>query len=167
MILLARSRAAMLLAFAVSTILVAPSASSAAKNEPPAGAVSAGLERAHAHNDYEHERPLYDALDNGFKSVEADVWLVDGELLVAHDREAVQPGRTLESLYLAPLRETIKRNRGSVYRGDPDNFTLLIDIKSEGVSTYLALHRELRRYQQILTRFGPAGVKDGAVNRLR
>jgi hypothetical protein len=43
------------------------------------------LERAHAHNDYEHERPLHDALGHGFKSVEADVWLVDGELVVSHD----------------------------------------------------------------------------------
>ena len=39
------------------------------------------LPPAHAHNDYEHRRPLQDALDRGFNSVEADVWLVDGELL--------------------------------------------------------------------------------------
>src|SRR5690242_5509037 len=43
------------------------------------------LTRAHAHNDYEHTRPLLDALDQGFCSVEADVWLIDGELRVAHD----------------------------------------------------------------------------------
>ena len=43
------------------------------------------LPQAHAHNDYEHDRPLRDALDPGFTSVEADVWLVDGKLLVAHD----------------------------------------------------------------------------------
>jgi hypothetical protein len=41
------------------------------------------LTRAHAHNDYLHARPLFDALDHGFCSVEADVWLVDGKLLVA------------------------------------------------------------------------------------
>ena len=37
-----------------------------------------GLPRAHAHNDYMHERPLYDALSHGFGSIEADVFL--GEL---------------------------------------------------------------------------------------
>jgi hypothetical protein len=42
------------------------------------------LANAHAHNDYEHKRPLFDALDNGFTSVEADVFLVDGKLLVGH-----------------------------------------------------------------------------------
>ena len=31
------------------------------------------LIHAHAHNDYEHARPLLDALDHGFCGVEADV----------------------------------------------------------------------------------------------
>ena len=43
------------------------------------------LVHAHAHNDYEHKRPLFDALEQGFCSVEADVWLVEGKLLVAHE----------------------------------------------------------------------------------
>jgi hypothetical protein len=43
------------------------------------------LVNAHAHNDYEHDRPLFDALDHGFCSVEADIHLVDGQLLVAHN----------------------------------------------------------------------------------
>jgi glycerophosphoryl diester phosphodiesterase len=125
------------------------------------------LERAHAHNDYEHDRPLYDALDHGFKSVEADIWLIDGELVVSHDDPRLptteQPSGTLESLYLEPLRERVKQNGGSVYRGDRDYLTLLIDIKSEDVATYRALHEELRKYRDIMTKFGPEGVKDGAV----
>ena len=44
------------------------------------------LIQAHSHNDYEHQRPLLDALDCGFCSVEADIYLVEGKLLVAHDR---------------------------------------------------------------------------------
>lgn len=43
------------------------------------------LEKAHAHNDYEHERPLFDALSHGFTSVEVDVHLVDGKLYVSHN----------------------------------------------------------------------------------
>lgn len=43
------------------------------------------LWRAHAHNDYEHPRPLLDALDHRFGSVEADVFLVGDQLLVGHD----------------------------------------------------------------------------------
>ena len=42
------------------------------------------LRHAHAHNDYAHRRPLWDALDRGFCSVEADIFLSRGELLVGH-----------------------------------------------------------------------------------
>ena len=38
---------------------------------------------AHAHNDYMHERPLFDALDNGFRSIEADVFAIGDSLHVA------------------------------------------------------------------------------------
>jgi hypothetical protein len=108
------------------------------------------LVQAHAHNDYEHTRPLFDALDQGFCSVEADVWLVDGQLLVAHDLKNVKPERTLTALYLDPLRERVRKNGGRVYRGGP-LVTLLVDVKSEAVTTYLALHEVLKNYGDIIT----------------
>jgi len=127
-----------------------------------APATPPALTRAHAHNDYEHARPLFDALDQGFASVEADVWLVDGQLLVAHDREAVQPGRTLESLYLDPLRDRVAASGGRVYRtGEP--FLLWIDVKSEADATYVALRPVLARYAAMLTRFRSEGLTPGAV----
>jgi hypothetical protein len=48
----------------------------------------APLTSAHAHNDYEHSRPLLDALDNGFCSVEADIWLTNGVDIVGTDELA-------------------------------------------------------------------------------
>ena len=38
----------------------------------------------HSHNDYERKVPLYNTLQAGYTSVEADVWLHDGDLLVGH-----------------------------------------------------------------------------------
>src|SRR5947207_2851230 len=93
-------------------------------------AVVKPLPQAHAHNDYEHARPLLDALDHGFCSVEADIWLTPEGLLIGHDRKDLQPGRTLEALYLDPLREQIKANGGRVHRGGPA-FSLLIDVKTD------------------------------------
>jgi hypothetical protein len=108
------------------------------------------LRRAHAHNDYEHKRPLFDALDRGFCSVEADVYLIDGKLLVAHDRKDVKPDRTLEALYLDPLRERAKANGGRVYPGGPTVF-LLVDVKSGAEETYAALDKVLARYADVLS----------------
>jgi len=66
--------------------------------------VRAQLPSAHSHNDYEQPMPFRHAFDRGFRSIEADVWLVDGRLLVAHDRRDALPERTLAALYLDPLR---------------------------------------------------------------
>jgi hypothetical protein len=108
------------------------------------------LRQAHAHNDYEHSRPLFDALDHGFCSVEADIWLTSDGLQIGHDKKDLKQGRTLESLYLEPLRERVKANGGRVYKDGPV-FYLLIDSKTEADSTYAALDRVLGKYADILT----------------
>ncbi|MEU9125977.1 phosphatidylinositol-specific phospholipase C/glycerophosphodiester phosphodiesterase family protein [Streptomyces sp. NPDC048506] len=124
---------------------------------------SAPLRRAHAHNDYEHPRPLLDALDHGFGSVEADIWLVDGALLVAHEEGELDPARTLEALYLDPLRRRIHANGGTVYRGHALSLQLLIDIKTAGDPTYRALSRVLARYRDLLTVCREGRVRRGPV----
>lgn len=110
------------------------------------------LTRTHAHNDYEHSRPLLDALDQGFCSIEADVYLIDGQLLVAHDRSKTSKERTLQALYLNPLRERVRRFEGRVYPGGPPCW-LFIDLKTEAEATYAVLNTLLGEYQEMLTRF--------------
>ncbi len=121
------------------------------------------LWRAHAHNDYEHPRPLLDALDHRFGSVEADIFLVGDQLLVAHDPVDLDPARTLESLYLDPLAARVRAHHGSVYRGHRKPLQLLIDIKTEGSSTYLELDRHLRRYKHLFTTYVHGRVLPGPV----
>ncbi|MFC7218409.1 phosphatidylinositol-specific phospholipase C/glycerophosphodiester phosphodiesterase family protein [Streptomyces polyrhachis] len=121
---------------------------------PRAAAHEAGatpLRRAHAHNDYLHARPLLDALGHGFTSVEADIFLRDGRLLVAHEEATLDPARTLEALYLQPLARRVALNRGSVYAGYPHPVQLLVDIKDRGEATYLELARVLRRYRGLFS----------------
>src|SRR6266853_1825916 len=110
------------------------------------------LTNVHAHNDYEHKRPLFDALDQGFCSVEADIYLVDGKLLVDHERSQVRPERTLQTLYLDPLRERVKKNSGHVYPNGTE-FTLLIDLKSDWRQIYPALREVLKQYADMLVSF--------------
>ncbi|WP_351236601.1 phosphatidylinositol-specific phospholipase C/glycerophosphodiester phosphodiesterase family protein [Streptomyces sp. NPDC002133] len=121
------------------------------------------LRRAHAHNDYLHTRPLHDALANGFTSLEADIFLVDGELLVAHEPAQLDPTRTLRSLYLDPLLARVRANHGSVYRGYRRPVQLLVDIKNDGVNTYRELDRQLRAYRRILSTYAHGRVHRGAV----
>ncbi|OLZ72100.1 hypothetical protein AV521_09270 [Streptomyces sp. IMTB 2501] len=121
------------------------------------------LWNAHAHNDYEHPRPLFDALDHRFGSVEADIFLVGDQLLIGHDSSELDPTRTLESLYLDPLAAIVKNNHGSVYRGWRRPLQLLIDIKTEGSSTYAELDRHLRRCPHLFTRYDHGRIHRGPV----
>ncbi len=121
------------------------------------------LPRAHAHNDYEHKQPLHDALQQGFCSVEADIYLVGGQLLVAHDLKDIQAARTLAALYLDPLRQRVQAHGGRVYPGGPV-LTLLVDVKSEAVTTYAALDRVLQGYPEILTSYRDGKVEPRAVS---
>lgn len=125
------------------------------QNEGPQKKQIVPLPHAHAHNDYQHKRPLQDALEQGFCSVEADVFSRDGRLLVGHVFSELQPDKTLEKLYLDPLRKAIKENAGRVYRNGPV-FHLLVDVKSDAKSTYQHLDKVLASYADILS-----VVKDG------
>ena len=118
---------------------------------------------AHSHNDYENPRPLLDALENGFNSVEADVYLVGNELLVAHDFDKVQAGRSLSALYLEPLKKIISDPRFDFAQRD-ETFWLMIDIKSEGSSTYKMLHKKLLEYKSFLTDYSKIKTKAGELN---
>ncbi|MEY2428915.1 MAG: hypothetical protein QOJ40_1800 [Verrucomicrobiota bacterium] len=120
------------------------------------------LVHAHAHNDYEHKRPLFDALDHGFCSVEADIYLLDGKLLVAHNRSDVKPERTLQSLYLDPLRERVRKNGGRVYANGPECI-LLIDLKSDWRTIYPVLREILKEYSDILSTFRSDAKETNAI----
>lgn len=118
------------------------------------------LPNAYAHNDYWHKRPLYDALDNGFTHIEADIYLRDNTLVVAHVLPRLRMHKTLDSLYLKPLMACING------KGDhcPDfPITLMIDIKSDANETYLALKQLLEKYRPFLSVCEDGVYKQGKI----
>ena len=56
--------------------------------------------QAHSHNDYERRGAFQDAYNQQFGSIEADVFLVNDTLYVAHNLKDVKPKRTLSELYI-------------------------------------------------------------------
>ncbi|WP_329216339.1 phosphatidylinositol-specific phospholipase C/glycerophosphodiester phosphodiesterase family protein [Streptomyces microflavus] len=158
-------RRALTVTLATAAAVIAAPAGVAAASPAAVGRPSGPrpLRHAHAHNDYLHPRPLYDALAHGFTSVEADVFLVDGELLVAHDPAGLDPRRTLAALYLDPLRALVRAGRGSVHPHHRAPLQLLIDIKADGVAAYRELDRQLARHRSLFTRYHHGRVRPGAV----
>jgi len=118
----------------------------------------------HAHNDYLNKPALFEALESGLVSVEADVHFMKGDLYVAH----VHPlwrnkKRSLENLYLKPLFERIEKNNGKVYPNYDGPFYLMIDFKGGGVELFNKLTEILEKYRPMLTVIENGEVKKGAV----
>lgn len=122
------------------------------------------LTNAHAHNDYWHSRPLFQALDNGFMSVEADCHLIDGHMLVAHEKAFTRKKRSLQKIYLNPLLKRAKENNfKSIYKNGPAEFMLYIEMKSDCEKFIPILDSVLKNYDAMLTKFVDGKKIMGAV----
>lgn len=100
----------------------------------------------HSHNDYKQDVPFFKAYYAGMESIEADVFLKDGQLYVAHEEREIQDGRTLEVLYLKPLYERFKANGGQVFADSSKSLQLVIDIKEDHQHVIPALIKILQPY---------------------
>ncbi|NND09269.1 MAG: alpha/beta hydrolase fold domain-containing protein [Saprospiraceae bacterium] len=136
----------------------------------PAGIVPEEVEHTelisngHAHNDYRHERPLVDALQHGFVSVEADVLLEEGELYIGHDRHELDSmPSTLRGLYLEPLFRRFNLYNGAIFSENEVPFYLWIDIKYQGEQVYQILKDQLKPYREMLAWRRGLQVHPGAV----
>ena len=108
------------------------------------------LPKGHAHNDYAHEKPFWEAYQHGFCSIEVDIFRHNDELLVAHDVLGLLKKRKLTKLYLEPLQEVVKKNGGWVYPKRQEPITLLIDIKTDGAKVFELLKPTLMKYKDML-----------------
>jgi len=102
--------------------------------------------RCHSHNDYWRQVPLYQALHYGCTSVEADVWLMDGDergdfdFYVGHTPTALKRERTLRNLYINPLvrildtmnfNNTEARSNGVFESSPTQSLVFLVDLKNK------------------------------------
>lgn len=110
----------------------------------------------HSHNDYVRSRPFFEAIEAGAVSVEADVWMIDGELYVAHDQDEIRHGKTLMSLYLDPIRSFVRHNQGT-FSLDDRPLQLLVDLKNAGESS-------LETIVGLIEREGLVSCFDSSVN---
>ncbi|MDA7758053.1 phosphatidylinositol-specific phospholipase C/glycerophosphodiester phosphodiesterase family protein [bacterium] len=103
----------------------------------------AGQQKIHSHNDYHQNIPFWLAYGCGLDSIEVDVFLKDNDLMVAHHENEIIENRTIESLYLNPIRNLLSLNL------DKQALQLLIDIKTAPYETIDRLVLILKKYPEI------------------
>lgn len=108
------------------------------------------VSNAHSHNDYEQKIPFWIAYNHGFGSVEADVFLLNDSLYIAHDTIELKMRRKLEDYYILPLVNVITRNGGHPFANRTKSLQLLIDIKTDSIHTLNKVIAVLQKYPQLL-----------------
>jgi hypothetical protein len=130
----------------------------------------------HSHNDYWRDIPLFEAINDGCTSIEADVWKIKDELYVGHSETSLTPNRTFRSLYVNPLVEILDRQNPSNEFGtakssgvfDEDaqqTLVLLVDIKTDPKETFRYVQSQIGalRDKGYLTYFNGKNVIKGPV----
>ena len=97
-------------------------------------------QNAHSHNDYAQQKVFHLAYNEGFGSIEADIHLVNNEILVGHDAKDLKTANSLAFLYLEPL---------VAYNQSDRKLQLLIDIKTDAKTTLDQLVVLLGKYPSI------------------
>lgn len=103
----------------------------------------------HSHNDYHQNIPLLTAYYAGMGSIEADVFLKDGALYVAHDPSEIKTGITLKKLYLEPLAGFYRQNGNRPYSDSTHRLQLVVDIKKDYAKVLAQLTKDLEGYQDV------------------
>ena len=104
---------------------------------------------AHSHNDYEQKTPFWLAYNEGFGSIEADIFLRQDSLVVAHNERELALQRTLEAWYLEPLRQSVRKNGGRPFANGAAPLQVLIDLKTDSIRTLARLVEVLGKYPDL------------------
>ena len=104
---------------------------------------------AHSHNDYAGVVPFWNAWHNHFGSIEADIWAVDGNLIVAHDKKDIKASNTIDALYIEPIVKLFKNNGGRAWYERNGSFQLLVDLKTPADPTLGILAAKLAKYPEV------------------
>jgi alkaline phosphatase len=107
------------------------------------------IANTHSHNDYEQPVPFWTAYNAQFGSIEADIFLIDGRLFVAHDSNELALRRTLEEYYVKPLSAQVEENHGHPYTDSSHRLQMLIDVKADSTAVLDALVTLLRKYPNL------------------
>lgn len=123
------------------------------------------VQHGHAHNDYMHKRPLFEALESGFTSIEIDVFLHNNDLIVSHTATGLDKKMNIEEEYLKPIQKIIRENGGQVYKNYGGPVIFMIDIKTSADPTYTKLKEILDRYKDILAVYSHDSlIKEGPIH---
>ncbi len=114
--------------------------------------VSFAQTKIHSHNDYNRQRPFFEAYELKADQIEVDIFLVGDSLVVAHSKKQIKIENTLNKLYLMPIASLFKQHKNRCSVDDNYTFSLMIDVKENWDLVYPVLKREIEMYGNVFNR---------------
>ena len=111
----------------------------------------------HSHNDYNRTAPFWEAYSQHCRSIEADVYWHEGDLLVGHDRKDLKPENSFLRMYVDPIVRTFRANGGKMWAGSPDRLLLMVELKSATEPTLTEVIKLLEQFPDVFC--SPDGVQ--------
>ncbi|AWV99197.1 alkaline phosphatase [Arcticibacterium luteifluviistationis] len=101
--------------------------------------------QVHSHNDYAQDVPFWKAFSAGCASIESDLILQNGKLMVAHNVPDIKAVNTFENLYLKPLQVIMNSEQYEAF-----DLQILIDFKTAAEPTLKVLMAQLEKYPELI-----------------
>ena len=112
----------------------------------------------HSHNDYNRTAPFWEAYSQHCRSIEADVFLHEGQLLVGHELEDLKTENSFLRMYVDPIVRTFHANGNRMWAGSDDRLMLLVELKSATEPTLAEVVRQLEQFPDVFCAPGAVQV---------
>lgn len=106
----------------------------------------------HSHNDYIHAKPFWEAYQNKAGVIEADVFAVNNQLMVAHSKDEIDTANTLQHMYIEPIVQLFHQHNNYVSADSNYTFYLMIDVKENWQQVLPLLLKTLNQYPSVFNR---------------
>ncbi len=103
----------------------------------------------HSHNDYNRTAPFWEAYSQHCRSIEADVFLHEGQLLVGHELEDLKPENSFLRMYVDPIVRTFHANGNRMWAGSNDRLMLMVELKSATEPTLTEVIKLLEQFPDV------------------
>ena len=110
----------------------------------------------HSHNDYNRVAPFWEAYSQHCRSIEADIYWHEGQLLVGHDLKDLKPENSFLRMYVDPIVRTFRANGNRMWSGSEDRLQLMVELKSATEPTLTEVIKLLEQFPDVFC--SPDGV---------
>lgn len=101
----------------------------------------------HSQNDYNQSAPFYKAWSQKANSLDVNVFLHKGKLIVGNDCSKLDENETFEQFYLIPIQQMFKINNGRLWKDSENSMQIFVKFQSDPEASICVLDSLINIYR--------------------